>query len=223
MRDPRRWSLVLLALGVLGLGGCTRIERAMASLSFLNFMHESPSFDPYEAPRPGPANAVPVASPGEHWEPEIEPTEANLVAWGDTLTNPLAMSEPVVTRGATIFSTYCSVCHGVAARGDGPIVGPGKFPLATDLTLPTTAGRSDGYIYAVVRVGRGLMPSYRRIPPSDRWAVVNYVRHLQGGGEPIQVSLPGQVQPGMDALNVSGGQGSAPAGDAGADEAQGQE
>ena len=35
------------------------------------------------------------------------------------------------------------------------------------------------------------MPAYRRIPPPDRWAVVNYVRHLQGGGEPIQVSSNG--------------------------------
>ena len=43
-------------------------------------------------------------------------------------------------------------------------------------------GRSDGYIYAIVKAGRGLMPSYRRIPPEDRWAVVHYVRQLQGQG-----------------------------------------
>ena len=63
--------------------------------------------------------------------------------------------------------------------------------------------RTDGYIYGIVRLGRGLMPSYRRIPPSDRWAVVNYVRYLQDGGDPIPVELPGGVQPSQDQFNTT--------------------
>lgn len=213
-RNGTRMVLTALVAASLGLGGCTDIENAMARVSVLNFMHESPAFDPYESPRVTPANSVPAASPGERWEPEIENTDASLRAWGDTMVNPLPGTEDVVARGAEQFQTYCAVCHGVGGQGDGPIVGVGKLPFATDLMLEATVNRSDGYIYGIIRLGRGLMPSYRRIPPSDRWAVVNYIRYLQDGGGPIPVELPGSVQPGMDAFNTS---------DAGAADGQGQE
>jgi mono/diheme cytochrome c family protein len=202
--DRRSALLGLVAVTSLALGGCTDIENAMASVPILNFMHESPALDPYEAPRTAPPNAVPVVSPGERWEPPVENTEAALQAWGDTMTNPFSANEAVLQAGAEGFMTYCAVCHGVGGVGDGPVVGQGKLPFATNLTLPTTAGRSDGYIYAIIRLGRGLMPSYRRIPPSQRWAIVHYVRHLQQGGETLRVDLPGQVMPG-------GGTSSAPA------------
>jgi hypothetical protein len=53
-------------------------------------------------------------------------------------------------------------------------IGPGPlgFSLATGLT--------DGHIYTTISLGRGRMPSYRRIAPADRWDVVNYIRELNG-------------------------------------------
>lgn len=189
-----------LALTVVGLGGCTRIEDAMASVPFLNFMREAPSFDPYEAPRPAPPNSVPIESPAGEWEPTIPTpvTEAALNAFAATATNPLPMDTAVLRRGGEVFQTYCFVCHGEQGEGNGPVVDPaaGKFPMGPDLRIPTTVGRSDGYIYAIIKAGRGLMPSYRRIPPQDRWAVVNYVRLLQGqgptpaAGEPTGAAAP---------------------------------
>lgn len=192
----RRWVLLALLAVVGSVTACTDIEDAMARVSFLNFLRESPALDPYEAPRVPPVDAVPSASPGELWEPELESSDAALRALGDTLLNPVPGTDAVFTRGAEVFQTYCAVCHGTGGQGDGPIVGVGKLPFATNLLLPTTVERSDGYLYGIIRVGRGLMPSYRRIPPSDRWAVVHYLRHLQGGADPIVVSLPGGVQPG---------------------------
>jgi mono/diheme cytochrome c family protein len=124
-------------------------------------------------------------------------------------------------KGARGYQTYCAVCHGTTAVGDGPLVGQGKLPFATNLLLPATEERTDGYLYAVVRVGRGLMPSYRRIPQAERWAVVNYVRYLQQDGQPIRVDLHGTVQPGWDQFNTVGPTG---AGAEGADtNAAGQE
>ena len=39
---------------------------------------------------------------------------------------------------------------------------------------------SDAYLYAMIRVGRGLMPEYgSRVTHFDRWHIVNYVRQLQ--------------------------------------------
>jgi hypothetical protein len=43
-----------------------------------------------------------------------------------------------------------------------------------------TKARTDGYIFGMIRNGRGLMPPYNRIEEMDRWDVVNYVRALQG-------------------------------------------
>lgn len=202
--DLRRGLLGTALIATIGLGGCTEVERAMASVKALNFMHEAPSLDPYEAPRDAPALSVPLESPAGTWEPAVERTEAALRAWGDTLTNPLGMEEEVLLTGARDFQTYCAVCHGASATGDGPLVGQGRLPFATNLLLPATEQRTDGYIYAVIRVGRGLMPSYQRIPSRERWAVVNYIRHLQRGGEPISVALPGLVQPGQESLNTAG-------------------
>lgn len=202
--DLRGGLLCALVIGTVGLGGCTEIERAMSSVDILNFMHESPSLDPYEAPRNAPALSVPVESPAGKWEPPVEATEVALRAWGDTLTNPLAMDDQVLLAGARSFQTYCAVCHGTTGVGDGPMVGQGKLPFATNLLLPVTEQRTDGYLYALIRAGRGLMPSYQRITPRDRWAVVNYVRHLQQGGDPMRVDLPGTVQPGLDPFNTAG-------------------
>ncbi|HUG39373.1 MAG TPA: cytochrome c [Longimicrobiales bacterium] len=185
--DPGRVarSLVVgvVGLGALALSGCTRIEDMMAAVPILNFMREAPFFDPYEAPRPAPPNSVPVESPAGEWEPTIPTpvTEAALQAFAARVSNPLPMDTAVLARGEHVYLSYCSVCHGSRGEGNGPIVDPaaGKFPLGPSLTIPTTVGRSDGYIYAVVKAGRGLMPSYRRIPPRDRWAVVSYLRQLQ--------------------------------------------
>jgi hypothetical protein len=64
-----------------------------------------------------------------------------------------------------------------------PIIRPGAFPLSADLVQGPALGQSDGYMYAIIRAGRGLMPSYgARIAHHERWAIVNYMRALQGGG-----------------------------------------
>jgi mono/diheme cytochrome c family protein len=51
---------------------------------------------------------------------------------------------------------------------------------AYNVSGPLVAAYSDPYIYAMIRVGRGVMPEYgSRITHFDRWHVVNYVRRLQ--------------------------------------------
>jgi mono/diheme cytochrome c family protein len=174
-----RAALGLLVMGTL-LSGCTRIEQAMASVSFLDFMHSSPAFDPMEATRPAPEHAVPYATgTGDPWMPPIEASEVALNAFGDTAVNPLPMDSATLARGEEVFNTFCFVCHGTTGVGNGPAIGQGKLPYAANLMLPITVNRTDGYIYGVIRSGRGLMPNYKRIPSHDRWAVVNYVRELQ--------------------------------------------
>jgi hypothetical protein len=54
------------------------------------------------------------------------------------------------------------------------------FPPAIGGAANPSAGYTDGYIFGIIRNGRGLMPTYNRIEESDRWDIVNYVRALQG-------------------------------------------
>jgi mono/diheme cytochrome c family protein len=180
---------------VLGLANaaCTRFENAMASIPVFSFLRNAPSFDPYEAPRPAPYGSVPFNTPaGESLGP-LEATETGLTEFAGRITNPLAANDTLALRhGEVMFQRHCAVCHNADGKGNGPIVGQGKFPMGPNLTLPVTVGRSDGYIYAVIRAGRGLMPSYGpRMSHLERWAVVNYVRQLQraGGGQP-QTAAP---------------------------------
>ena len=52
---------------------------------------------------------------------------------------------------------------------------------AHPLNGETALGRTDGYIYGMIRVGRVMMPAYgHQIGHYDRWHLVNYVRQLQG-------------------------------------------
>ena len=175
---------------VLGLSNaaCTRFENVMASIPVFSFLRNAPSFDPYEAPRPAPYGSVPFITPaGESLGP-LEATETGLTEFAGRITNPLAANDTLALRhGGVMFQRHCAVCHNADGKGNGPIVGQGKFPMGPNLTLPITVGRSDGYIYAVIRAGRGLMPSYGpRMSHLERWAVVNYVRQLQraAGGQP---------------------------------------
>ncbi len=178
---------IVLVLGLVN-GACTRFENAMASIPVFSFLRNAPFFDPYEAPRPAPYGSVPFNTPaGESLGP-LEATEAGLNEFAGKVTNPLAANDTLALRaGEVMFQRHCAVCHNADGKGNGPIVGQGKFPMGPNLTLPITVGRSDGYIYGVIRAGRGLMPSYGpRMTHLERWATVNYVRQLQraAGGQP---------------------------------------
>jgi mono/diheme cytochrome c family protein len=94
------------------------------------------------------------------------------------IPNPTQPSDSSLANGHKYYEINCAVCHGDRAMGDGPAT---KFGLpGINLTTDMTKARSDGYIFGMIRNGRGLMPPYNRIEEMDRWDVVNYLRALQG-------------------------------------------
>lgn len=186
-RERAKLLLAVAAVALLA-AGCTQFENAMASVPIFSYLRNAPSFDPYENPRPAPYGSVPFNTPaGESLGPE-ESTEAGLNAFAATISNPLQPNDSLALRaGKVMFERNCSVCHNLNAQGNGPIVGQGKFPMGPNLTLPVTVARSDSYIYALIRAGRGLMPAYGpRMNHLERWATVMYLRQLQraAGGTP---------------------------------------
>ncbi|HEX6925717.1 MAG TPA: c-type cytochrome [Longimicrobiaceae bacterium] len=182
------------------LSGCTDwagydLDYFWGNFPALATMRPGVGYDPYEMPRLPAENSVPVAS--ELGPPPAPFTQAQLDSVAATLVNPYAgqATPEVLARGEALFAAQCAVCHGPGGAGDGTVIGPGKFPMATPLNTGTALTRSDGYIYAVMTVGRGLMPPYgEKLGHADRWAVVEYVRSLQrggGAGGSAQAAAPG--------------------------------
>jgi mono/diheme cytochrome c family protein len=96
--------------------------------------------------------------------------------------NPFAgnTSNENLVMGQRNFAIHCAVCHGDAATGDSLVAA--KMALKPpSLMTEKIRGWTDGQIYNVIAVGQGLMGPYASHIPDEktRWAVVNYIRHLQ--------------------------------------------
>ncbi len=99
---------------------------------------------------------------------------------GRELANPIPPTPQALARGEELFQTFCAVCHGVAGKGDGPLVPkiPNPPAYSSDRVRAFAAGR----IYHVITRGAGLMPSYAsQVTPEERWLIVHHVQRLQAG------------------------------------------
>ena len=99
------------------------------------------------------------------------------------VANAHPVSEASLLNGRKYYSINCAVCHGDAGMGDGLATKYGMPGI--NLITDVTKARTDGYIFGIIRNGRGLMPPYNRIEEPDRWDVVNYLRALQAGGSTV--------------------------------------
>ena len=92
---------------------------------------------------------------------------------------PLPVNEKLLQRGQDRYKIFCSPCHGLQGDGNGMAAVRGmKHPPSYHIDRLRQA--PNGYFYDVMTNGFGAMYSYsERIPPSDRWAIIAYVRALQ--------------------------------------------
>ena len=210
MTRARRF-VAAAALSPLLLAGCTDwagydLDYFWGYIPALATMRTSVAFDPYEMPRLPPEHSVPMA--GEFGSAPGPFTQAQLDSVAATLTNPFAGggAPEVRARGEALYAAQCSVCHGPTGAGDGQIIGGGKFPFSLPVSGGSAVGRSDGYIYSIITVGRGLMPPYgEKLAHADRWAVVEYVRELQraGGAAPATTPVAPAATPGAGATDTA--------------------
>lgn len=98
---------------------------------------------------------------------------------GTVVTNPVPVSDSSLALGRRYFQINCAVCHGDDGAGTKNLI-MAKYGLGINIVGDLTKARTDGYIFGIIRNGRGLMPSYNRIEEAERWHVVNYLRGLQG-------------------------------------------
>jgi mono/diheme cytochrome c family protein len=223
-------QLGLLAAVALTTGACeTYYNRVpspddlMHAVPWFDHMIRQRYVHPYsraDIPRNTVAGTVPIGGGEADWIAEWRTGNA---ATADRLVNPLrgnvaapADSAPrgtgqarrpgpavahlpasIAARGDSSYQNFCAVCHGGSGAADAPM---SRQVGAPSLLTPRARAYSDGYIYSIIRYGRGVMPRYgdKVYRPDDRWAIVNHVRALQanaGGADSAPATAPAATAP----------------------------
>jgi mono/diheme cytochrome c family protein len=186
MRHSGRAALAALTLLV---SGCQLWYNDIPSPDDL--LHAVPWFDamikqrnvhPYarvDVPRYTVEGTVPITGGESDW---LADWSTGNTKTADRLVNPLA-GRGASAVGDTLYHTYCAVCHGPTGAGDGLV---GRKMGALSLLTDRAKAYTDGYLYSIIRYGRGVMPRYGdKVRGEGRWHIVNFVRQLQsqpGGG-----------------------------------------
>jgi mono/diheme cytochrome c family protein len=154
-----------LAVAGLLLAGCTADPQWPAS------MERQPSVQPLAEARPPPAGSIPLGGLEVLADREDDAD----------LKPPAPFDAATEARGQALFVSHCTACHGLEAKGDGPV--SARFPPAPNLRHVSICKRSDGFLYGTLTAGGKAMPPMREGTTSrDRWALVAYVRALQRQG-----------------------------------------
>jgi mono/diheme cytochrome c family protein len=95
----------------------------------------------------------------------------------EKMANPVPANAKSIATGGQLFEITCVPCHGKSGTGDG-LVGAKLILRPFDLTSESLAAKSDGHIFGMMTFGGAIMPVYANdLTPTERWHVVNYVRH----------------------------------------------
>ncbi|MDB4908279.1 MAG: hypothetical protein JWO05_3063 [Gemmatimonadetes bacterium] len=181
-----------------------------AACSWFTDFKQQPKIDPWESPndttpsRGNPQNSVPVqgsAAPGFMYGRLGMPQVLDSMAG---IANPIPADARSVANGRKYYQINCAVCHGQAGQGMGEITKHKAGALFPPSLLAPTMARTDGYVFAIIRNGRGMMPPYNRIEEPDRWDVVNYIRALQGQVAGITADTTPPGRPGETGEHLPG-------------------
>ena len=176
---------IISKLSVLGmaltLAACSGGKQPNVEL--IQDMMESPAIKAQEFDEGSPAHRG-ARIPPEHTVPVgFKPYRFAMDYEGATNNpNPLAgdFSPEILITGQKYYDINCAVCHG--DKGDGKSLVAEKMALKPP-TLHSDKVRNwkDGQLYHVIQVGQGVMGPYGASIPKEewRWAVVQYIRHLQ--------------------------------------------
>jgi mono/diheme cytochrome c family protein len=154
-------------------------DDVVAAVPWFSTMRKSIAVMPYQMPLAPVEGTVPITGV----EIKLSVMDVADLPAINQLQNPVASSAESTARGQDRFEIYCAPCHGDGGAGDG-LVNAAMFNIAPSLLTVQANGYSDGYLYTMVRNGRGIMPAHGdKIRGEDRWHVVNYIRVLQGAAQ----------------------------------------
>jgi mono/diheme cytochrome c family protein len=120
----------------------------------------------------------------------FEPGTTNYIAH-----NQLVITREVLKRGQQRFNINCSPCHGAMGDGNGITRKLGAMAVVANLHDRRIVEMTDGELFYVITHGRNLMGPYAQMTdPSDRWAIIAYLRALQWSWLGRIEELPQEMQ-----------------------------
>ena len=106
--------------------------------------------------------------------------------------------EPPITasalnEGASLFHTYCMICHGNEGKGDGVLAGqlndawgqpiqPANFHLGAGIKGGVKLGHDSRHLFLTIMTGVGgdPMPAFRQqLTPEEIWKITHYIQSLR--------------------------------------------
>lgn len=176
---------------------------ALGACSWFTDFRDQPKYEPWETEndstpfRTNPQLSVPMhgmSAPGLLVSyrplPNVIDSVAALVG-----ANPVAADARSLENGRKSYQINCGVCHGVSGKGFQEAA-TGKYGVyAPAMASGNAVALSDGQIYGIIRNGRGMMPTYNRVPDVERWDIINYIRGLQGRHQVVTgpAGVPGET------------------------------
>ena len=186
--------IVVLAVGVLGFRGCTSTR---PPLEVFSDMDRQPKYRPQaesrffadgRTDRPLP---VGVVSRGDiRADASLYQGKGPTGEWIRGMPVAITVDARLLQRGQERYSITCAPCHGALGDGNGitKAYGMGATPTYHDERLRTMA---EGEIYNTITNGKATMMGYAdKLEPTDRWAVVAYVRALQRAQKGAVADVP---------------------------------
>ncbi|MDP6931694.1 MAG: c-type cytochrome [Myxococcota bacterium] len=123
--------------------------------------------------------------------------ELNRFVDAEGLQNPLTVDDDVLATGKQMFEVYCATCHGPDGKGGAPVTDMSagqRYPIPPPLLSgdgSITAFKTDGYLFLTVRDGGAIMPGYGyAMDDPEIWALVAYMRTLDGAAQPTPAEAP---------------------------------
>jgi mono/diheme cytochrome c family protein len=160
-----KWVFLLC---LLLLGGVASVMGGLVGYRWLTSMQDDVKVVPGQMPLGQPPGTVPR-------DPGTELVVAREVY--ATRKNPVPASPASLARGKELYAIYCTPCHGVTGKGDGPVTP--RFIPPPDLGAPATQGKTDGHFAYYIGYGGALMPAYgEALSVTERWDIVNHLRTL---------------------------------------------
>ena len=92
--------------------------------------------------------------------------------------NPVPGTVVSVQAGAELYQANCAACHGVDAKGGGPLAGTTKVPPPS--LVDHIGPHRDGDLFYWIKTGKpGGMPSFTdHLSDEQIWDLVNYLRSI---------------------------------------------
>jgi mono/diheme cytochrome c family protein len=99
----------------------------------------------------------------------------------------VADDQAILAEGKVLYEIYCDHCHGAKGEGNGKVaegvvvngVQRSSYPGVANLKGDAFKNISEGHVFHVITMGKGLMQSHAsQISPDDRWRIARYVNSL---------------------------------------------